>query len=86
MALLTLRSLHCLICGISSRNSIEGTVAGADQIQEALSHVDYKNVQLDSTTVTLLDPQASIDLGGIAKGYIADRLRDYLVSKAAAAP
>ena len=59
----------------------EGTVPDANQIQEALSHVDYKNVQLDGTTVTLLDPQASIDLGGIAKGYIADRLRDYLVSK-----
>lgn len=59
----------------------EGTVPDADQIQEALSHVDYKNVQLDGTTVTLLDPQASIDLGGIAKGYIADRLRDYLVSE-----
>lgn len=59
----------------------EGTVPDADQIQEALSHVNYKNVQLDGTTVTLLDPQASIDLGGIAKGYIADRLRDRLVSE-----
>ena len=59
----------------------EGTVPDTDQIQEALSHVNYKNVQLDGTTVTLLDPQASIDLGGIAKGYIADRLRDYLVSE-----
>ncbi|MDD6326037.1 MAG: FAD:protein FMN transferase [Lachnospiraceae bacterium] len=59
----------------------EGTVPDADQIQEALSHVDYKKVQLDGATVTLLDPQASIDLGGIAKGYIADRLRDYLISE-----
>ena len=30
----------------------EGTVPDADQIQEALSHVDYKNVQLDGTTQT----------------------------------
>ena len=52
----------------------EGTVPDADQIQEALSHVDYKNVQLDGTTVTLLDPQASIDLGGIAKGYIGGNI------------
>ncbi len=59
----------------------EGTVPEADQIQEALSHVNYKNIQLDGTTVTLLDPQTSIDLGGIAKGYIADRLRDYLTSE-----
>ena len=66
--------------GFQAWEQHEGTVPDADQIQEALSHVDYKNVQLDGTTVTLLaHPQASIDLGGIAKGYIADRLRDYLV-------
>lgn len=31
----------------------EGTVPDADQIQEALSHVDYKNVQLDGTNSNL---------------------------------
>ena len=29
-------------------------------------------------TVQLLDPEAAIDLGGIAKGYIADQLKAYL--------
>ena len=29
-------------------------------------------------TVQLLDPEASIDLGGIAKGYFADQLKAYL--------
>ncbi len=49
-------------------------------IKEACSHVDYRKVLVDKNacTVTLQDPQAKIDLGGIAKGYIADRLKEYL--------
>ena len=31
--------------------------------------------------MTLTDPEAQIDLGGIAKGYIADRLKEYLESQ-----
>lgn len=50
-------------------------------LNQALSHVDYRRISIDGTTVTLNDPQAEIDLGGIAKGYIADRLRDYLLSQ-----
>lgn len=49
-------------------------------IEEARSHVDYRKVLIDekACAVTLQDPQAKIDLGGIAKGYIADRLKEYL--------
>lgn len=45
-----------------------------DAIAEALPHVDYRSVHVDGTTVQLDDPAAAIDLGGIAKGYIADDL------------
>ena len=51
------------------------------EIDEALSHVDYRNIQIDGNTVTLLDPAASLDLGGIAKGYIADQLKAFLTDK-----
>lgn len=47
-------------------------------IDALLPHVDYKGVQLEGNTVTLADPDMQIDLGGIAKGYIADRVADYL--------
>lgn len=57
-----------------------GTVPDESDLIDALSHVGYKNIQLDGTTVTLLDPDTSIDLGGIAKGYIADLLKEDLVS------
>ena len=33
---------------------------------------------VDGNTVQLLDSKAALDLGGIAKGYIADRLKEYL--------
>ena len=51
-------------------------------IQEALSHVDYHTIQIDgeAKTVTLTDPEASLDLGFIAKGYIADKMRTLLLS------
>lgn len=61
----------------------DGTIPEPSAIEEACSHVDYKAIQVDkeSSTVTLNDPQAKIDLGGIAKGYIADQLKAYLKSE-----
>ncbi len=50
-------------------------------ITDALSHVDYRAAAIDGNTVTLADPDAAIDLGFIAKGYIADRLKEYLLSQ-----
>ena len=50
-------------------------------IANALRHVDYRTVKIDGNTVTLADPDAAIDLGFIAKGFIADRLREYLLSR-----
>lgn len=47
-------------------------VPSADAVRIALSHVDYRMVNVAGSTVCLHDPLAYIDLGGIAKGYIAD--------------
>lgn len=51
-------------------------------LAQALSHVDYRCVQCDETAsaITLNDPDAQIDLGFIAKGYIADRLKESLIA------
>lgn len=49
-----------------------------ESIKNALTHVDYHKVNVTGNTVTLSDPEASLDLGGIAKGYIADQLKTYL--------
>ena len=45
-----------------------------DAIEEAVTHVDYRAISVDGTTVTLADPDAMLDLGGIAKGFITDDL------------
>ena len=58
-----------------------GNIPDKIAIQEALSHVNYKNIVIDGNKVSLTDPNAAIDLGGIAKGYMADYLKDYLISK-----
>ena len=56
----------------------------ANLIQEGIhyselsGHVDYTKVDIQDNTVTLEDPEAGIDLGAIAKGYIADQVKTYL--------
>lgn len=49
-----------------------------EDIKAALATVDYHCIQIDGTEVTLTNPDARLDLGAIAKGYIADRMKDYL--------
>ncbi|MBD5396212.1 MAG: FAD:protein FMN transferase [Lachnospiraceae bacterium] len=58
----------------------QGTVPSEDAIIEALSHVNYRNIMIEGNQVTLKDPQAMIDLGFVAKGYIADRMKEYLIA------
>lgn len=50
------------------------------EIQAALAHVGYHAVAIEGNSVTLLDAHAAIDLGFIAKGYIADRMKEYLLN------
>ncbi len=49
------------------------TVPKEDDIKSALAKVDYNNIEIKGNTVTL-KKGAQIDLGGIAKGYIADKI------------
>ena len=58
-----------------------GNVPDENDINKALSHVSYQNILIEGNTVTLLDPNIAIDLGGIAKGYMADQLKNYLLSE-----
>lgn len=58
-------------------------VPSQSELDEALKHVDYKNLKTDVTNGTLqkLDPNLHIDLGGIAKGYAADQLAAFIKTK-----
>lgn len=55
-----------------------GTLPDSDQLQKCLKAVGYENVCITENTVQLTNPDTQIDLGAIAKGYIADQLKLYL--------
>lgn len=50
-------------------------------IASAIENVNYKNIVVDKNNISLSRQGTVIDLGGIAKGYIADKLKEYLISK-----
>lgn len=54
-------------------------VPSKDEIAEALQSVDYHSVEIKKSEISLNGKQ--IDLGGIAKGYIADKAAEYLKEK-----
>lgn len=72
------------ISSVSSRLQTENNEAEAsvlpskEEVLKTLQHVDYHTIEIANHQVRLVDKKASIDLGGIAKGYIADRMKEYL--------
>ncbi|MEA4971992.1 MAG: FAD:protein FMN transferase [Candidatus Metalachnospira sp.] len=54
------------------------TVPPDAEISALVQEVDYTKVKVNGNDVTLEAPVTAIDLGGIAKGYIADRVSEYL--------
>ena len=58
----------------------EAEIPDEEAVAEAVKHVGYEGVEIDGdgSRVRLADPEAEIDLGGIAKGYIGDCMTEYL--------
>jgi len=54
------------------------SVPPATELSAACETVDYSKISVNGNVVTMHNPDAWIDLGGIAKGYIAGKLADYL--------
>lgn len=50
-------------------------------IHDALAVCGLQDVSINGQEITLKSPDTEFDLGGIAKGYIADRMKEYLLSK-----
>ncbi len=53
-------------------------VPSEESITSAVSHINYECIEIQDQKVRLTDPDAMLDLGAIAKGYIADKLKEYL--------
>lgn len=51
------------------------------QIREALSYVSCRNVAVEGNILKFAGEGMGLDLGGIAKGYIADRIKEYLLKQ-----
>ena len=56
----------------------DGHVPAASDIEAALKTIDYRQITIAGNTVQLKDPGAALDLGGVAKGYIAEKLASFL--------
>ncbi len=62
-----------------SENEVDAsTLPAEEEILTLLPHVDYNHIVIQDNQVKLTDPDSKIDLGGIAKGYIADKMKEYL--------
>lgn len=58
-------------------------IPSQDELREAVTHVDWCGIRVweegGRHFAQLTDPQAAVDVGGIAKGWIADRFTNALV-------
>ncbi len=51
------------------------------EIDEAIEKIDYNNIEILDKSIKLNNKDMIIDLGGIAKGYAADKVAEYLTSQ-----
>jgi thiamine biosynthesis lipoprotein len=56
-------------------------IPSEEEIKEDIKKVDYTKLKLEGNSLTFLSPDTTLDFGAIAKGYIADRLKDYLLEQ-----
>ena len=57
----------------------EGELPAEDQLKAAAAKVGYEKVTVEGDEIVFQDGETTIDLGGIAKGYIADKMKEYLL-------
>ncbi|MCR4649632.1 MAG: FAD:protein FMN transferase [Lachnospiraceae bacterium] len=68
--------------GFSDKTYSQTEKPDDETINKLVENIDYKNIELsENNIVKLKNPDAKIDLGFIAKGYIADKLKEYLISQ-----
>lgn len=53
----------------------------AEDIQAAQALVNYADITIEGNTLTFAKEGMQLELGAVAKGYIADRVKEFLLSK-----
>lgn len=56
-------------------------IPSRDEIAAVLPKINYKDVILNDNQLQFKQEGMGLDLGAIAKGYIADRMKEFLISK-----
>lgn len=56
----------------------KGVIPNSNDIANSLKKVGYKNLQITANQITLSN-NTEIDLGAVAKGYIANKISDFLL-------
>lgn len=56
----------------------EAKVPSTDEINNAIALINYEDIEINKNNVKLLNKDMELDLGAIAKGYIADEVSNYL--------
>ncbi len=56
------------------------TLPDHNKIKDALQYVNYTNCTTTDNSI-ILKPGIELDLGALAKGYIADKMKDFLIEK-----
>lgn len=57
----------------------DSVIPKESDILALVNHINFHNIIIDSNSVYLSDSDAKIDLGGIAKGFVADKMKEYLL-------
>lgn len=50
------------------------------EIKKQLKNINYKDLQVKGNILSSKNPYTQIDLGAIAKGFIADKIKEYLIA------
>lgn len=59
----------------------QAVIPEKEALAQAVKQVDYRMVSVEKDQVVLASPDTRIELGAIAKGYIADRIKEYLMGE-----
>ena len=64
----------------ASINSANATIPEKEVLDEAAKHVDFSLLEIDeqNLTVRITDPEASIDVGALGKGYATEKAAEHL--------
>ena len=76
------KKLDCTIGTVSNLwDYNESTLPDSNLISEAVSHIDQNKLVLNDNSVRLESDSIMLDFGAVAKGYISEKVKDFLVSK-----